>query len=74
MYKRLINSLDKSRNLSCYDSHHFGTTDSIAGEKVLVGYLGPKKKPKTKKKKLSSDKYTYLKTTDPQEMYAFITQ
>ena len=50
MYKRLVNSLEKSLNLSCYDSHDFGTTDSITDEKVLLGYLGPKKNPKTQKK------------------------
>ena len=46
-YNRLVNSLDKSLDPSCYDSHDFGTTDSIANEEVLAGYLG--RIPKFKK-------------------------
>ena len=45
--KQLVNSLDKSFDLSCYDSHDSGTTDSIPDENVLVGYVGPKKNLKS---------------------------
>ena len=55
-YKPLVNSLDKWLDPSCYDSHDFGTTDSIADEKVLVGYFGPKKNPKTQKIQWTNEK------------------
>ena len=47
--KRLVNSVDKSLDESCYDPHDFDVAEDFASEKVLEAYLGPKKNSNTKK-------------------------
>ena len=45
----VVNSIDKSLDENCYDPHDFGVAEDLASEKVLKGFLGPKKNPNTKK-------------------------
>ena len=47
--KRLVNSIDKSLDETCYDKHNFGMVENEAEAVILTGYLGPKKHPKTEK-------------------------
>lgn len=41
--KRLVNSIDKSLDETCYDRNDFGLVDDENDATVLTGYLGPKK-------------------------------
>ena len=47
--KRLVKSIHKSLDKSCYDPHDFGNADDLASEKVLEAFLGPKKNLNTNK-------------------------
>ena len=47
--KRLVNSIDKSLDETCYDKHNFGMVENDDEAVILTGYLGPKKNPKTEK-------------------------
>lgn len=47
--KRLVNSIDKSLDETCYEKHNFGMVEDKDKATVLTGYLGPKKKPTTRK-------------------------
>ena len=47
--KRLVNSIDKSLDETCYDRHDFGLVDDENDATVLTGYLCPKKNPRTEK-------------------------
>ena len=45
--KRLVNSIDKSLDETCYDKHNFGMVENDDEAVILTGYLGPKKNRKT---------------------------
>jgi len=47
--KRLVNSIDKALDPNCFDPHNFGNVEDADNERVLEGFLGPKKKASTKK-------------------------
>ena len=46
--KRLVSSIDKSLDETCYEKHHFGMVENDDEAVILTGYLGPKN-PKTEK-------------------------
>ena len=47
--KRLVNSIDKAFDETCFDPHNFGNVQNDEEATVLIGYFGPKKKATTEK-------------------------